>query len=304
MERTNKKLGLKIWKQRYLYLMVLPGFLTILIFCYFPMYGITIAFKDYSASKGIMGSPWIGFKYFNTFFHDPMAFRVLKNTLLLGLYTLLWSFPAPIILALLFNELRNKHFKKIVQTVSYFPHFISVVIVAGILKDFAARDGLFNHIISYFGGSPIMFLLEPGYFRTIFISSGIWQGIGFGTIIYLAALSGIDPTYYDVAEVDGANRWKKIVHITWPSIRPTTIILLIFSLGGILGSDFQKIILLYSPETYSVADVIGSYVYRQGILGARYEYTTAIGLFMSVISFFILYISNWVSRKVSETSLF
>ncbi|MFC0331885.1 ABC transporter permease [Paenibacillus sepulcri] len=293
-----------MWKHRYLYLMVLPGFLTVLIFSYFPMYGITIAFKDFSASKGIMGSPWIGFKYFNTFFHDPMAFRVLKNTLLLGLYTLLWSFPAPIILALLFNELRNKHFKKIVQTVSYFPHFISVVIVAGMLKDFTARDGLFNHIITYFGGSPIMFLLEPGYFRTIFISSGIWQGVGFGTIIYLAALSGIDPTFYDVAEVDGAGRWKKLVHITWPSIRPTTIILLIFALGGILGTDFQKIILLYSPETYSVADVIGSYVYRQGILGARYEYSTAIGLFMSVISFIILYISNWVSRKASETSLF
>ncbi|WP_373558009.1 ABC transporter permease [Paenibacillus sp. XY044] len=284
--------------------MVLPGLITVLIFSYFPMYGITIAFKDYNASKGIMGSPWVGFKYFTTFFHDPMAFRVLKNTLLLGLYTLLWSFPAPIILALLFNELRNKHFKKFVQTVSYFPHFISVVIVAGMLKDFTARDGLFNQIITYFGGTPIMFLLEPGYFRTIFISSGIWQGIGFGTIIYLAALSGIDPTYYDVAEVDGASRWKKIVHITWPSIKPTTIILLIFALGGILGSDFQKIILLYSPETYSVADVIGSYVYRQGILGARYEYTTAIGLFMSVISFIILYISNWVSRKVSETSLF
>jgi putative aldouronate transport system permease protein len=284
--------------------MVLPGLITVLVFSYFPMYGITIAFKDYNASKGIMGSPWVGFKYFTTFFHDPMAFRVLKNTLLLGLYTLLWSFPAPIILALLFNELRNKHFKKFVQTVSYFPHFISVVIVAGMLKDFTARDGLFNQIITYFGGTPIMFLLEPGYFRTIFISSGIWQGVGFGTIIYLAALSGIDPTYYDVAEVDGASRWKKIVHITWPSIKPTTIILLIFALGGILGSDFQKIILLYSPETYSVADVIGSYVYRQGILGARYEYTTAIGLFMSVISFVILYISNWVSRKVSETSLF
>ncbi|WP_354519448.1 ABC transporter permease subunit [Paenibacillus sp. OAE614] len=278
--------------------------ITVLVFSYFPMYGITIAFKDYNASKGIMGSPWVGFKYFTTFFHDPMAFRVLKNTLLLGLYTLLWSFPAPIILALLFNELRNRHFKKFVQTVSYFPHFISVVIVAGMLKDFTARDGLFNQIITYFGGTPIMFLLEPGYFRTIFISSGIWQGVGFGTIIYLAALSGIDPTYYDVAEVDGASRWKKIVHITWPSIKPTTIILLIFALGGILGSDFQKIILLYSPETYSVADVIGSYVYRQGILGARYEYTTAIGLFMSVISFVILYISNWVSRKVSETSLF
>lgn len=293
-----------MWKHRYLYLMVMPGLLTVLIFSYFPMYGITIAFKDYNASKGIMGSSWVGLKYFNTFFHDPMAFRVLKNTLLLGLYTLLWSFPAPIILALLFNELRSKRFKKIVQTVSYFPHFISVVIVAGMLKDFTARDGLFNQIITYFGGNPIMFLLEPSFFRTIFISSGIWQGIGFGTIIYLAALSGIDPTYYDVAEVDGASRWKKILHVTWPSIKPTTIILLIFAVGGILGSDFQKIILLYSPETYSVADVIGSYVYRQGILGARYEYTTAIGLFMSVISFIILYITNWVSRKVSETSLF
>ncbi|MBB6672962.1 sugar ABC transporter permease [Cohnella nanjingensis] len=305
METTyRKRLLPRLWKQRYLYLMVLPGFLTVLIFNYFPMYGITIAFKDFNASKGIIGSPWIGFKYFTTFFHDPMAFRVLKNTLLLGLYSLLWSFPAPLILALLLNELKNKHFKKIVQTVSYFPHFISVVIVAGLLKDFLARDGLVNRIVAYFGGSSIMFLLEPDYFRTIFISSGIWQGVGFGSIIYLAALSGIDPTLYDVAEVDGASRWKKMLHITWPSIRPTTVILLIFSLGGILGTDFQKIILLYSPETYSVADVIGSYVYRQGILGAKYEYTTAIGLFMSVISFTILYISNWFSRKVSETSLF
>lgn len=304
LETTNKSLWSRINRHRYLYLMVLPGFLTVLIFNYFPMYGILIAFKKYSVVKGIMDSPWVGFKYFNTFFHDPLAFRVLKNTLLLGLYTLFWSFPAPIILALLFNELRNKRFKKIAQTVSYFPHFISVVIVAGMIKEFAARDGLFNDIISFFGGSPVMFLLEPGYFRTIFISSGIWQGVGFGTIIYLAALSGIDPTLYDVAEVDGANRWKKIVHITWPSLRSTTVILLIFAVGGILGSDFQKIILLYSPETYSVADVIGSYVYRQGILGAQYEYTTAIGLFMSVISFVILYLTNWISRKVSDTSLF
>ncbi|MBB6734630.1 ABC transporter permease [Cohnella zeiphila] len=304
METTSNRLWPKLWRQRYLYLMVLPGFLTVLIFSYFPMYGITIAFKDFNASKGILGSPWVGFKYFTTFFHDPLAFRVLKNTLLLGLYSLLWSFPAPIILALLLNELRSKRFKKIVQTVSYFPHFISVVIVAGLLKDYLARDGLFNHLIAHFGWGPITFLLEPGYFRTIFISSGIWQGVGFGSIIYLAALSGIDPTLYDVAEVDGAGRWKKILHITWPCIRPTTVILLIFSMGGILGTDFQKIILLYAPETYNVADVIGSYVYRQGILGARYEYTTAIGLFMSVISFIILYITNWFSRKVSETSLF
>lgn len=304
MGTTNRSLWSRIVRHKYLYLMVLPGFLTVLIFTYFPMYGILIAFKNYSASKGIMDSPWVGFKYFNTFFHDPMAFRVLKNTLLLGVYTLFWSFPAPIILALLFNELRNKKFKKIVQTVSYFPHFISVVIVAGMIKEFTARDGLFNDIISFFGGTPVMFLLEPDYFRTIFISSGIWQGVGFGTIIYLAALSGIDPTLYDVAEVDGANRWKKIVHITWPSLRSTTVILLIFAVGGILGTDFQKIILLYSPETYSVADVIGSYVYRQGILGAQYEYTTAIGLFMSIISFIVLYLTNWISRKVSDTSLF
>ncbi|MFD0716312.1 ABC transporter permease [Paenibacillus sp. GCM10027626] len=304
METTTKNLRLKLWKQRYLYLMVLPGFLTVLVFSYFPMYGIIIAFKDYNASKGIFGSSWVGLKYFNSFIHDPMALRVLKNTLLLGLYSLLWSFPAPIILALLFNELRSRLFKKFVQTVSYFPHFISVVTVAGMIKDFTSRDGFINQIITHFGGDPIMFLLEPGYFRTIFISSGIWQGVGFGCIIYLAALSGIDPTLYDVAEVDGASRWKKAVHITWPSIRPTTVILLIFSLGGILGTDFQKIILLYAPETYSVADVIGSYAYRQGILGARYEYTTAIGLFMSVISFIILYTANWVSRKVSETSLF
>lgn len=284
--------------------MVLPGFLTVLIFTYLPMYGILIAFKDYDVSKGITGSAWVGLKYFKTFFHDPLAFRVLKNTLLMGLYTLLWSFPAPIILALMLNELKSKFFKKMVQTISYFPHFISVVIVAGLLKDFLSRDGLINQMIAYFGGHPVVFLQEPGYFRTIFISSGIWQGIGFGSIIYLAAISGIDPTLYDVAEVDGASRWKRLWHITWPSIRPTTVILLIFSLGGILGTDFQKIILLYSPETYSVADVIGSYVYRQGILGAKYEYTTAIGLFMSVISFLILYTANWVSRKVSETSLF
>lgn len=293
-----------MWRHRYLYLMVLPGFLTVLIFNYFPMYGILIAFKDFSAAQGIMGSSWVGLKYFKTFFHDPMAFSVLKNTLLLGLYSLFWSFPAPIVLALLFNELKSKRFKKLVQTVSYFPHFISVVIVAGLIKIYTARDGFVNHVITHFGGEAVSFLLDPGWFRTIFISSGIWQGVGFGAIIYLAAMSGIDPSLYDVADVDGAGRWKKVRHVTWPSIRPTTVILLIFAMGGVLGTDFQKVILLYNPATYSVADVIGSYVYRQGILGAQYAYTTAIGLFMSVISFVILFITNWISRKVSDTSLF
>jgi len=304
LQKQNRSSLSKIWKHRYLYLMILPGFLTVLVFCYFPMYGILIAFKNYNAVQGVWGSPWVGLKYFKSFLHDPMAFSVLKNTLLLGLYTLLWSFPAPIILALLFNELKSKRFKRIVQTVSYFPHFISIVIVAGLIQMYVSRDGFINDIVIFFGGEPVSFLLDPKWFRTIFISSGIWQGVGFGAIIYLAAMSGIDTTLYDVAEVDGAGRWKKVLHVTWPSIRPTTVILLIFAMGGILGTDFQKVILLYNPATYSVSDVIGSYVYRQGILGAQYSYTTAIGLFMSVISFIILYISNLVSRKVSETSLF
>ncbi len=304
MQKQNRTSLSKIWKHRYLYLMILPGFLTVLMFCYFPMYGILIAFKNYNAVQGVWGSPWVGLKYFKSFLHDPMAYGVLKNTLLLGLYTLLWSFPAPIILALLLNELKSKRFKRIVQTVSYFPHFISIVIVAGLIQMYVSRDGFINDIVIFFGGEPVSFLLDPKWFRTIFISSGIWQGVGFGAIIYLAAMSGIDTTLYDVAEVDGAGRWKKVLHVTWPSIRPTTVILLIFAMGGILGTDFQKVILLYNPATYSVSDVIGSYVYRQGILGAQYSYTTAIGLFMSVISFIILYISNLVSRKVSETSLF
>lgn len=304
MQKQNRTSLSKIWKHRYLYLMILPGFLTVLMFCYFPMYGILIAFKNYNAVQGVWGSPWVDLKYFKSFLHDPMAYGVLKNTLLLGLYTLLWSFPAPIILALLLNELKSKRFKRIVQTVSYFPHFISIVIVAGLIQMYVSRDGFINDIVIFFGGEPVSFLLDPKWFRTIFISSGIWQGVGFGAIIYLAAMSGIDTTLYDVAEVDGAGRWKKVLHVTWPSIRPTTVILLIFAMGGILGTDFQKVILLYNPATYSVSDVIGSYVYRQGILGAQYSYTTAIGLFMSVISFIILYISNLVSRKVSETSLF
>ncbi len=293
----------KVWRQKYLFLMVLPGFLAVLIFNYFPMYGILIAFKDYSPVRGILGSEWVGLQHFQDFFNNPMAFRILKNTLILGVYNLLWSFPVPVILALLFNELKNKIFKKVVQTVSYFPNFISVVIVAGMLTEFCSREGLFNQIVRVFGGEPVTFLLEPKYFRTIFIASGIWQSAGFGTIIYLAALSGVDPTLYDVANIDGAGRWQQMLNISLPALKPTMVILLIFSVSGILGSDFQKIILLYNPDTYEVADVIGSYTYREGVLGARFEYTTAIGLFMSVISFILLSLANLISRKVAEVSL-
>ncbi|GMK44211.1 sugar ABC transporter permease [Paenibacillus glycanilyticus] len=292
-----------LMSQKYLYMMVLPGFLLVLIFSYFPMYGILIAFKDYSVAKGVWDSPWVGFKYFTQFWDNPMAIRTVKNTVLLGVYSLLWGFPAPIILALLFNELRSMKFKKFVQTVSYFPHFISTVIVVGMIKEFTSVDGLVNHITEFFGMEPINFLSESPYFRTIFISSGIWQGIGWGTILYLAALSNVDPTLYDVASIDGANRWEKMKHISLPSILPTTIILFILAVGGILGNDFTKVMLMYNPATYETADVIGTYVYREGLQGGRLEYATAVGLMLSVVAFCLIFITNKIARKFSDSSL-
>jgi len=292
-----------IKKHRTLMLMVLPGFVVVLLFNYLPMYGILMAFKNYSPRKGIWDSAWAGFKHFEGFFNNPLSGRLLMNTLIMGVYSLLWSFPAPIILALLFNELRHYRFKKLVQTVSYFPYFISVVVLAGMLREFTSREGLFNQIGALFGAQPKMFLLDVRYFRSLFIGSGIWAGVGFGSIIYLAALSGVDPELYDVADIDGAGRFQKVIHISWQAIKPTTIILLIFNLGAILGTDFQKILLLYTPDTYPVADVIGTYVYREGLLGGRYEVSTAIGLFMSIISFIILVLANALSRRLSETSL-
>lgn len=301
--RAKTAFRTRLWQQKYMLLMILPGFLLVFIFNYMPMYGVLMAFEDYSFSRGILGSKWVGFKHFITFFGNPMAFRVVKNTLTLGVYSLLWSFPAPIVFALLLNEIRGARFKKLVQTVSYFPYFISTVIVAGMLLEFCARDGMINQLRMAMGLNPITFLLDPKYFRSIFIASGIWQTTGYGTIIYLAAISNIDPTLYDVASLDGANRFQKMHHITLPAMMPTVTILLIFAVSGILGSDFQKIILLYTPQTYAVADVIGTYTYREGILGAKFEYTTAIGLFNSLVSFVLLSIANFISKRASETSL-
>ncbi len=291
-------------KHKWLYGMALPGILIVFIFNYVPMYGILIAFKDYKVTEGIMGSPWVGFQYFETFFSNPLAVRTIKNTFLLGLYNLLWSFPAPIILALLFNELKNQRFKKIIQTISYYPNFVSTVIIVGMLSTFCASDGLFNDIRGLFGLGPVNFMGEPQYFRTLFISSGIWQGVGYGTIIYLASLSSVDPTLYDVADIDGAGRFQKIWNITLPHLKPTIVILLIMAVGGTLNVDSNKILLMYSPATYETADVIGTYTYREGIQGAQFEYTTAVGLFQTVINFVFLVVTNWISRKLSDTSLF
>ena len=251
-----------------------------------------------------MGSPWVGLKYFQSFFANPLATRTIRNTLLLGTYNLAWSFPAPILLALLFNELRNERFKKLVQTVSYYPNFVSTVIIVGMLPSFCAADGLFNGIRGAFGLPAANFMSDARYFRTLFIASGIWQGVGFGTIIYLAALSGVDPELYDAADIDGAGRLRKIWHINLPHIRPTIIILFIMAIGGMFNADMQKVLLMYSPSTYEVADIIATYTYREGIEGARFEYSTAVGLFQTAVNFLFLVSANFISRKLSDTSLF
>nr|WP_225229352.1 ABC transporter permease subunit [Paenibacillus gallinarum] len=290
-------------RNRYIYLMLIPVIVYYGIFHYGPMYGLLIAFKDFGIAVGVWDSPWVGFTHFQNFFENPYFWRLLRNTLMISFYELMFAFPAPIILALLLNEIRLILFKRIIQTISYLPHFISIVVVAGMLVDFVARDGLINNILGFLGIEPIAFLQDPGWFRSIYVSSGIWQGIGWGSIIYLAAMSSIDPTLYDAARIDGAGRWKQTLHITIPGIMPTIVILLILNIGSILAVGSEKIILLYNPLTYETADVISTYVYRKGILGADFGYSAAVGLFNSVISFILLVVANTISKRVSEHRL-
>ena len=295
---------LKDFKKNHLiYLMGLPVLAYYLIFHYGPMYGVIIAFKNFSPGRGILGSSWVGFQWFQDFFNSYYFGRLLRNTLLINILNLIFSFPAPIILALLLNELRSQKFKKTVQTISYMPHFISLVVICGMIHDFTARDGVINDIIAWFGGEPDTMLLRPELFRPIYIISGIWQGIGWGSIIYLAALSGIDPELYQASLIDGANRWDQVWHITLPGIMPTIVILLILRIGSMMSVGHEKIILLYNASTYETADVISSFVYRKGLLEANYSYSAAVGLFNSVINFILIITANWISRNVNETSL-
>lgn len=294
----------KDWKRnRSLYLMVLPVILFYILFHYKPMYGALIAFQDYNPRLGFSGSEWVGFDQFNRFFTSPYFGRLVKNTLLLSVYGILFGFPAPIILALLLNELRAKRFKKTVQTITYLPHFISLVVVTGIIKDFTQSTGLINDIIVMFGGERSSLIQNPALYRTIYIVSDIWQGIGWGSIIYLSALSGVDQQLYEAASIDGAGRWKQLIHVTLPGIAPTIVIMLIMRMGELLGTGYEKTILLYNEATYETADVIASYIYRVGILERNWSYSTAIGLFNSVINLALLIVTNKISKRVSETSL-
>ncbi|WP_062104503.1 ABC transporter permease [Bacillus niameyensis] len=298
-----KRLGKDLNRNKYIYIMVLPVVLYYLIFHYGPMYGVQIAFKDYNISEGIWNSDWIGFAHFAEFFQSFHFWRLIRNTFLINFYELLFAFPAPILLALLLNELRKMWFKRVVQTVSYLPHFISVVIVVGMLVDFTSLNGLVNQFLGLFGIEPIGFLQKSSWFRTLYVGSGIWQGIGWGSIIYLAAMSNINPELYEAAKIDGASRFKQALYVTIPGIAPIIIILLILQIGSMMSVGFEKIILMYNPLTYETADVISTYVYRKGILEASFSFSAAVGLFNAIINLTLLVLANRISAKVSETSL-
>ena len=301
----RKGFAAKLWDQRMLVLMSLPALLLVIVFQYIPLYGITIAFQRFNPIKGFFNPDieWVGLKYFYKFFQTPYVFRLLRNNLIISLEDLLFGFPLPIILAILLDQLQLPRYKKVVQTISYLPHFLSTVILVGLVKMIFAYDGIVNDVIEKLGGARQTFLISRAAYRPLFIGSGIWQEVGWGSIIYLAALTNADPQLMEAAIVDGATRFQRIVHVSIPAILPTISIQLIFRVSSILGVSQEKTILLYNESTYEVADVIGSYVYRQGIVGGSYEYTTAISLLMSIVSLVLITLANYTSRAISETSL-
>lgn len=298
--RTLKQLN----ESKYLLILLLPCFLYFVIFKYWPMFGLLISFQDYNLFKGITGSEWVGFKHYINFISDPYFVKVLRNTFLIGFYNTLWNFPMPIMFALVINEIKSNGVKKITQTVSFFPHFVSTVTICGMVIGFLSpRNGIVNDIVRLLGGSPINFMADPKYFRSVYIASALWQNTGWGMIIYLAALSGVNQELYDAAAVDGVNKWQELYYVTIPSIVPTIIIVLIMNVGKCVGVGFEKVFLLQNDANISVSEVISTYEYQRGMVQANYSYSTAIGLFMSFISSSLVIMTNYISRKFSETSL-
>lgn len=291
-------------RNKWLYLMLVPVVVFFIVFCYVPMYGAIIAFKNYTVGKGIMGSDWVGLKWFTQFFTSYQFPRLLKNTLLLSFENIVWGFPMPIIFALLINEIRGNFFKRTIQTVTYLPHFISMVVVCSLIRLGVAQDGFITSVLSLFGVENVNLLANPKYFRTIYVASDIWQEVGWGTIIYLSALTSIDPGLYEAATIDGAGRWKQTLHITLPGILPTVVIMLILRVGQLMGIGYEKVMLLDSPIIREQSDIISTYVYRVGLLeGGQYSYTTAIGLFNSVVNLILLLTANRVSNKLTGQGL-
>lgn len=292
------------WKRNYtLYILLIPLVLYYIIWAYAPMYGIQIAFKDFSPRRGISGSEWIGLDNFISFFNGAYAWRVIRNTLLISIYSLLFTFPLPIVFALMLNEIPSLGFKRSIQTISYLPYFISMVVLCGIIVDFTASTGVFGEIQRLMGLEPVNLLGDAKYFRTIYITSDIWQRLGWDSIIFLAALASINTELFEAARIDGAGRFKQILHISIPGIMPTVVILLILRIGSMMSVGYEKIILLYSGLTYETADVISSFVYRRGLIENDFGYATAVGLFNSVVNVMLVVGANKISRTLTETSL-
>lgn len=299
----KKSLWNRIAEHKHIYIILLPTLLYYLIFKYIPIFGNVIAFQKYSITRGVFGSRFIGLKNFIDFLTNYKFWELLRNTFSINFYDLLFGFPAPILLALLLNEVRVLWFKKSVQTITYMPHFISTVIVSSLILTFVSSDGLINAIRGLFGGEPISFMTEPKYFYTIFVTAGIWQNIGWNSIIYIATMSSVDMELYEAATIDGAGRFKQALHITLPGISETIVILLIMRVGKMLSLGYEQIILLYNPSIYETADVISTYVYRRGLLEGDYSYSAAVGIFNSVINFALLMFSNAVSKKLKGSGL-
>lgn len=311
MENIAKTRKTELWgrilRYRYFYLMVLPVVVWYILFCYAPMYGVTLAFKTFNYSKGILGSPWIGFDNFKQLMSDIEFWNVFKNTIIISLGKLLFHFPLPILLAILMNEFTRQKAGKFFQTVFTFPHFISWVVLAGILTNILSKDGAFNQLISLLGIKAFSPLTEVGSFRPVIYITHIWKELGWDSIIYMAAVSGINPELYEAAEIDGAGRFKRIIHITWPGIRGTVAILLILAVGNLMsmGSSFDQIFNLYSSPVYSVADTIDTYIYRTTFtIGADFGYMTSIGLLKSIINLILIFIANTTVKKLGEQGLY
>ena len=302
--RLRRDWKLNKWK----YLLIIPVLVYLAVFCYKPMYGLVIAFKNYKVTRGIERSAWMTpwYYWFEQFFKAPNFWPLLRNTFTISGLTILFGFPAPIILALLLNEVHNNKFKRTVQTITYMPYFISMVVTCSLVNIYCKQNGLFSQIATFFGGEGQNYLVNPSYFRTIYVLSDIWHGIGWNSIIYLAALSGIDQEQYEAARIDGANRFQQLLHITLPGLLPTIMILFILRMGGILNVGYEKILLLYTPSTYEVADVISTYTYRLSFGGSNpmYSMSTAVGLFNTLVNIVFLLITNYLSQRFTESSLF
>nr|WP_042439555.1 ABC transporter permease subunit [Sanguibacter keddieii] len=292
-----------IRKDWQLYSLAVLPLVFFLVFRYLPMLGNVIAFRRFRPGGSIFGDEWVGLRYIEMFLKDPTFWNVFGNTLVLGALSLLICFPLPIILALLLNEVRSRYFKRFVQTVSYLPHFLSIVIVAGMLMQILSLEGTVNQILGLFGGDPIAFLQQPEWFRTIYVSSEVWQTVGWGTILYLAALTTVDSSLYEAARIDGANRWRQTWHVTLPGIRPTMVTLLILNIGAFMAVGFEKILLIYNPMTYPTADVISTYLYRVGLVSNNFSYAAAIGLFEALIGLTLILSANAISRRAVGASL-